>query len=395
MSGRDRAEIAGAAGDALERAGASGLGACPALVGFDGFVDSIIRVVDRRRSMEGEDFERIGTIAEFAGRCAAAAGRSTNMELWVDEDRFGGNGPLTAGALGRLGVPVCFIGAVGREEEPARIAPIYEPFAAWCREVVSVAAPGHTDALEFEDGKIMLGKTRNVQAVTWERIVAAVGVEGLRRRAEDASLIVMVNWSLCGGAPGIWEGLIGEVFPALAAHPLGRRVLIDISDPAKRTDEDLRRALELMAGMNALVPVTLGLNLAEGERMARVLGVPSVRESATYGEFVVRLASGVRERAGLSCVVVHVREGAAGATDDGTTAWFDGPFTARPRLSTGAGDHFNAGFGLAQTLGLALDESLAAGCAVSGAYVRDAASPTAERLVGFLRELPQPDRPGA
>ncbi|MCL4742045.1 MAG: hypothetical protein KJZ54_07560 [Phycisphaerales bacterium] len=395
MSGRDRAEIAGAAADALERAGAAGLGGCPALVGFDGFVDSIIRVVDRRRSMEGEDFVRIGTIGEFAGRCAAAAGRSTNMELWVDEDRFGGNGPLTAGALGRLGVPVCFIGAVGREEEPARIAPIYEAFASRCREVVSVAPPGHTDALEFNDGKIMLGKTRNVQAVTWERIVGAIGVEGVRRRVEESALVVMVNWSLCGGVPGIWEGLIGGVLPRLGERAGGRRVLIDISDPAKRTDGDLRRALGLMARMNALVPVTLGLNLAEGERLARVLGVASARESATYGEFVARLAADVRERAGLSCVVVHVREGAAGAADDGTTAWFDGPFTARPRLSTGAGDHFNAGCGLAQALGMAMDECLAVGCAVSGAYVRDAASPTMERLVGFLRELPRPDCPGA
>ena len=391
MSGRDRGEIAGAAADALEQAGAAGLRERSALVGFDGFVDSIIRVVDRRRSMEGDDFERIGTIGEFAGRCASAAGRSTNMELWVDEDRYGGNGPLTAGALGRLGVPVCFIGAVGQEKEPRQIAPIYEELAARCREVVSVAAPGHTDALEFDDGK-MLGKTRNVQAVTWERIVGTIGVEGVRRRVEQAGLIVMVNWSLCGGVPGIWEGLLGEVLPRLGERPGGRRVLIDISDPAKRTDEDLRHALGLMTKMNAIVPVTLGLNLAEGERIARVLGVPRVQKSLTHGMFVQRLASGVRERAGLSCVVVHVREGAAAATGDGATAWFDGPFTARPRLSTGAGDHFNAGFGLAQALGLALDECLAVGCGVSGAYVRDAASPTMERLLAFLRALPVPER---
>ncbi|GIK20443.1 MAG: hypothetical protein AMXMBFR77_22950 [Phycisphaerales bacterium] len=391
MSRRERAEIARAAADAIERAGATGLSGRCALVGFDGFVDSIIRVVDRRRSMEGEDFERIGTIGEFAGRCAAAAGRSTNLELWVDEDRFGGNGPLTAGALGRLGVPVCFVGAVGREDDPTRIAPIYEPFASRCREVVSVAAPGHTDALEFDDGKIMLGKTRNVQAVTWERIVGTLGVEGLRRRAEEAALIVMVNWSLCGGVPGIWEGLIREVLPGLSARQGGRRVLIDISDPAKRSDSDLRGALAAMASMNTLVPVTLGLNLAEGERIARVLGVTGAEDSATYGESVLRLASSVRERAGLACVVVHVREGAGGATDGGAKAWFDGPFTARPRLSTGAGDHFNAGFGLAQAVGLALDECLAVGCAVSGAYVRDGESPTAERLVGFLRALPVPE----
>jgi hypothetical protein len=38
-------------------------------------------------------------------------------------------------------------------------------------------------------------------------------------------------------------------------------------------------------------------------------------------------------------------------------------------------------------LGMSVEESLAVGCGESGAYVRDAKSPTRERLVEFLRGL--------
>jgi sugar/nucleoside kinase (ribokinase family) len=404
----DRSAIAHAAADALERGRADGtLAATPALAGFDGFIDSIIRVVDRRRSMRMDDFDAIGTIPGFAGRVAAAAGKSANIELVVEEDRFGGNGPLYAGALGRLGMPTTYLGAVGRDDASPELLPIYEPFAARCEEVVPLAAPAHTDALEFEDGKIMLGKTAPVQAVTWERLVERVGLEGLRARCARSRLIGIVNWTLCGGVQGIWEGLINHVLPTLgeqggeaagpkAPRPEGmerrRRVFIDLSDPAKRTDADLRSALEVLRRMDELVPVTLGLNLAESERVARVLGVEAHADAPSLGESLRDGAERIRARSGFACIVIHPREGAAAAHRDGAGAWFEGPFTARPRLSTGAGDHFGAGFSFAQVLGLPLEQCLAVGCAVSGAYVRDAESPDLARLIGFLRDLPRAEQ---
>jgi sugar/nucleoside kinase (ribokinase family) len=395
-----RAAIASAAAGALERAAAAGsLERTPALAGFDGFLDSIIRVVDRRRSMALEDFEPIRTIPGFAGRVAGAAGKSANIELVVDEVRFGGNGPLYAGALGRLGVPTEYIGAVGREEVDSALHPAYEPLAERCRRVTPIAPPALTDALEFDDGKIMLGKPANVQAVTWDRLRDRVGLDALRGAVSRCRLLGIVNWTLCGGVQGIWEGLIEHVLADLphagsteAAE--GRRVFIDLSDPAKRTDADLATALATLKRMNELVPVTLSLNLAEGERVAGVLGVEAFTDAPSLGESVRIASERVRERSGLACVVIHPREGAGAAEEGGESAWFEGPFTAHPRLSTGAGDHFGAGFSFAQVLGLPLDQSLAVGCGVSGAYVRDASSPNLGRLVSFLRGLPGPERAG-
>jgi sugar/nucleoside kinase (ribokinase family) len=63
-----------------------------------------------------------------------------------------------------------------------------------------------------------------------------------------------------------------------------------------------------------------------------------------------------------------------------------------PKISTGAGDHFNAGFCLGRVLGLSLEESLCTGVAMSGYYVRTAQSPTILQLAGFVEKLPSPEQ---
>lgn len=351
-----------------------------AVVGFDGFVDSITRLVARRASMRLDDFEPIRTIPEFASRCAAAAGRSTNIERVVDEDRFGGNGPLMAGALASLGCDVTYLGAIGATDIAREPLPLFAPFASRCRDVVCLGAPGHTIALEFADGKLMLNETSSVQRVTWERLIERVGLDRFRAMLDGAAILGIVNWSLCAGVEGIWLALAREVLPALASPP---SIFIDLSDPAKRTDDDLRRGLDVLAALAARAPVTLGLNLAEAERIAHALGVPG-GPSQPHAQRLPALAQAIRSRTRVHEVVIHPREGAA-ASWPGGSAWADGPFTPAPRLSTGAGDHFNAGYAFARARGLPPNLALHAGAAASGAYVRDAASPAPARLIDMLR----------
>jgi hypothetical protein len=377
----NRRDIARAAADAI--AGASD--PAPALVGFDGFIDSITHLVRRRFDMTPGGYERITTIPEFARRCENAAGTSTNIERVTLENRFGGNGPLMAGALGALGTPTTFIGAVGVRAGGAdhwRIHPLFETFASRCLRCIPIGEPSHTLCLEFDDGKVMMNDTASVQAVTWDRIIGVIGLSDLRRAVKESSLLAVVNWSLLAGVEGILSGLQRECLN----DGEERSLFIDISDPAKRLDEDIRRMLALLRDLECTpgLSVTLGLNLAEARRIADVAGLPSL---ASQGEALGEGVSELRRSIGLSCVVVHPREGAASATADGAW-WFDGPFTPAPRLSTGAGDHFNAGFAFARSLGLDMPLCLAAACAASGLYVREGASPTRERLVSFLRDLP-------
>ncbi|MCC5823645.1 MAG: hypothetical protein LAT64_13510 [Phycisphaerales bacterium] len=389
---RTRNEIALSAAEALAALTPERLESLRSVVGFDGFVDSIIHVVDRRHSMARDDFDRIRTIPEFAARCGAAAGRSANLEMVVQDVRFGGNGPLFSSSMGRLGSRVTFIGAVGRADDHSEVDPVFGPFVERCERVVPICAPGRTDALEFEDGKIMLGKPEAVQDATWDRIKEVVGLDTIRELYARAELITVVNWTLVGGVEGVWAGLRDEVLPGLPAN-LNRRLFIDLSDPAKRTDADIRRAMELLATLQPLIPVTLGLNLSESGRIAKVMGVEAYDDehNRSLAEMVPEAAARIRERLGLECVVIHQHTGAGAADEAGEIGWFTGPYTRKPRISTGAGDHFGGGFSFARCAGLGLLESLAAACGVAGAYVRDAQSPTLERLIGFLRDLPGPE----
>lgn len=357
-----------------------------ALLGFDGFTDAILHAVNSRASMRVDDFARIATITEFSQRIAAAAGKSTNIELIRHELRFGGNGPLMASGLASLGARVTYIGAISKPDDHAAIDPIFAPFAARCERVIALSPPGHTDALEFADGKIMFNHTAAVQSVTWDAIVARVGLTGLRDTIANARLLGIVNWSLLGGVPGIWHGLTRDVFPHIPrlvkGHP--RRLFIDLSDPAKRTDADIAGMLTHLRELDQHIHVTLGLNLAEAQRIAAVLHVTD-DESLLIEHRLPALAQRIRESINITSVVIHPREGAAASTRDiAAPIYVPGPVTPNPRLSTGAGDHFNAGFAFAQTLGLTQEHCLAVAVATSGAYVRDAQSPTRQRVLELL-----------
>ncbi|MEZ5405205.1 MAG: hypothetical protein R3F23_03210 [Verrucomicrobiia bacterium] len=75
------------------------------------------------------------------------------------------------------------------------------------------------------------------------------------------------------------------------------------------------------------------------------------------------------------------------ADSQGATAVVAGPYTANPKISTGAGDHFNAGYCIGRLLGCDLAQSLQLGVATSGFFVRQAISPSREQLVRFLQTL--------
>src|SRR5881628_795708 len=130
-------------------AAAGRAGQLTAFVGLDGFVDEILHVVDKR--MDAQNYERVPAIARLAERIAEAAGRSTNIELVNQLVKLGGNGPIMANALASFGLKVTYLGALGYPNRH----PVFDDFGKRA-EVFSIAQSGQTDALEFEDGKVMM-----------------------------------------------------------------------------------------------------------------------------------------------------------------------------------------------------------------------------------------------
>jgi sugar/nucleoside kinase (ribokinase family) len=357
----------------------------PVIIGFDGFVDSIIAVVDKR--YDAQRFDPVDTIAQFGKKISAAAGQSSNYELVVKLEKLGGNGPIMANAMVELGLPVTYIGCLGHPS----IHHVFQDLAQRA-ECLSITGPGLTDALEFRDGKLMLGKHQTLKDVNWERICQVIGADRFGQIIGRSRLIGIVNWTMLPHLNGIWQRLVDDVLPGQSdARSKRRLVFIDLADPEKRTVEDLRGALRLCSALQNHVDVILGLNLKEAVQVAGALGLDA---STTPEEMIEPMARTIRNRLQVNTVVIHPRGGAAAASHDGgetRSAEVLGPFVAQPRLSTGAGDLFNAGFCLGRMAGLPLEQALCTGTAASGYYVRNAASPTLDALAGFLDAFPEPE----
>jgi sugar/nucleoside kinase (ribokinase family) len=360
------------------RLAAPKLPAISAVLGFDGFVDEIIAVVDKRH--DPDRYEPVESIAAMARKILGASGESSNYELIVKQRKLGGNGPIMANALASLGVGVTYIGNLGYPD----VHLVFRDFANRAM-VLSIAEPGHTDALEFADGKLMLGKLQTLGDVNWENLLGRVGKPELLALMGGATLIGMLNWTMLPRVGEIWDKLLEEILPA--GPKAGRTLFVDLADPEKRTREDLRGALRTVTRFQEQVEVILGLNLKEATQVAEVLGLP---DRADREATIEEDAAEIRRTLGLACVVIHPRKAAAAATEN-ESARFPGPFVQTPKISTGAGDHFNAGFCLGRILGMGLEESLCAGVASSGYYVRTAQSASAIELAGFIEELPAPE----
>jgi hypothetical protein len=343
-----------------------------AFVGLDGFVDEIIHVVDKRES--AEKFTRMGTIEQLAARLAGAAGQSTNLEVVPHVTKLGGNGPIMANALASFGIHVTYLGILGHPN----LHPVFEDFAKRA-EVHSIAEPGHTDALEFDDGKVMIGKHASLKEVTWPNIEKRFGRDRFAGKLANCDLVGFVNWTMLPYMSQVWESILNELCPGLNGPR--RKVFFDLADPEKRTDDDIRGALDLIVRFQDHFDVILGLNEKETNEIGKVLGLSTPADDPKSLE---RLAAEIAGKLPIHTLVVHPTRYAIAVTGDTVTA-VKGLYTSKPRITTGAGDHFNAGFCLGKLLEFDDDLALLVGVTNSGHYVRTAQSPSVDQLVEQLR----------
>ena len=347
------------------------------IIGLDGFIDEIIHLVDKRQDFE--NFTRIPTIADFGARMSNAAGLSTNVEMVSVQIKLGGNGPIFANALLESGVATTYVGALGKPS----IHPVFEDMATRLKAVYSLCEPGHTDACEFEDGKIMLGKLTSLNELTWELYKESLGgVEGIAKMMNECQLFGMANWTMIPYMSDVWEGIVEEVFPLLEERTEKPIAFFDLADPEKRTKEDICRAMGLIGRFEDKFRAILGLNEKEVYLIAEALGVEISDSEQDKLKAVVKATY---EKLGIYCLMVHPVRSAC-CVVDGEYFYTDGPYCAKPKLTTGAGDNFNAGFCLGKALGLDPLSSLTLGVCTSGFYVRNAHSPTFDQVIDFTEK---------
>ena len=338
------------------------------LIGFDGFVDNILKPVKERK--DTENYTPIEDIITFSDKIRSASGKSTNIEIVKVRSSFGGNGPIMGNSLIELGNTMNFIGSLGENE----VLPIFKPFAEKCKSVISFSDSGITDAFEMNDGKVMFNYPQSILNISWEMLLEKVGLDILREKIHYSRYLAFVNWTMIPKMNGIFEGLL-EILSKTAERKI---IYIDLTDPKKRSREDLKGCLDLLMKINEYSDVLLGLNESEAVQVAEVLGA-----TVEYHD-IKELAENIQLEMKIKGIVIHSIKQASVAIEKNSFI-VDGPYTPNPKLSTGAGDIFNAGFYGGYMAGLKLDECLITGVCNSGFYVRNAKAATKQELIEFMK----------
>ena len=335
------------------------------LAGFDGFIDEILHVIKQRISPT--EYKRMEFMKEFSQRIADAAGFSTNMEYAVQEIRLGGNGPLLANALLCAEHKMEYIGTLGKDS----IHPVFQDFCDKCEKITTFLNPGSTDAIEFLDGKVMMSRFADLEKMNFENLLKYYPQDELISTLEKSELLVMTDWNALAGMNSIYDGFAS----LLSKIEKQIKIFIDLADPSKHSLEEIKEAMWKLANLNKQADVMLGLNENESKLIAKSLGLSE--------DNIVQRAEAIRSTLQLFGVVIHPISGAAVAVKE-DKYWLDGPITDKPKLSTGAGDNFNAGFCNGWLAGLSARECLVTGVSTSGFYVRKCHSPNNKELIEFM-----------
>jgi sugar/nucleoside kinase (ribokinase family) len=346
------------------------------VLGFDGTVDIICRPVQQRSGL-GNAFTSFSQIREFGEHVVKADGKSALVELVKDHEKVGGNGPIMANALAASDLTIDYVGTLGKPD----INPVYKAFCERIN-VHSIGNPAITNALEFDNGKVMLAYISTYEQVNAATIADAVGVNEMRRLVREAQLCCLLNWTCLPGLTGIFDWFLEYILPSIGDDPK-RIFFFDFADPSMRDQGEITAALKRISQFGAHGYAVLGMNYNEVEHISHALGVepPSQEPEALCAGL-----EAIRERLNIQAVMGHPVEYAACATADGSWA-VEGPYTPSPKITTGAGDHMNAGFCLGLMLGFAPEDALKLGVLSSGFYVRQARPPALSEIPAFIRAL--------
>lgn len=346
----------------------------PLVFGFDGFIDHIREGVDERSGPQR--YESIRELGAFGDRisASAAAGSSCTVE-WVQNGTWiGGHTSHVGRAFMRLGFDPTLFGTFGR--------PPKEPFTEEFDEdsLVSIGEPTYTDAVEFDDGKLLLTDTGTQSTLDWDLIRERAGLEQLAERIDGTRLFGVGYWAMIPSIPSIWDGLRTDLWPVLDDPP--ERVLLDTADVRQLSTAQLENGIESLRRLSEAVPVLMSANRAETNRIAEHL------DETTSDRSLASAARSIREELGFVGFASHGATEAVLATPE-KSAKARAPRCDNPTSTTGAGDHFNTGLALGWLENMDIGAMLVLAHAVAGFFVRNGQPPTYDELRSFVSTYDQ------
>lgn len=320
-----------------------------AFVGLDGFIDEILDAVDIRTG-NGNSYKRLETIGDFASRIQSAAdGKSTNIELFPKQKKIGGNGPILADALANFDIKVHLLGALGER----KIDEIFHKLHSNINKI-SIADPGRTSAVEFKDGKILLGITNTLENINIKNVQRHIDISEF----SQCNLLCFTNWTMILNFNEIVYEFANQLTPNKQ-----QIFFFDIADPSKRSREDLRNLITMLRTISNKFYVILGLNFKEAQQIEFAL------THNNNSQNLQSLCNTIYNNLKIDEVFIHDTQEFA-AQNRFTNAFITGEKILNPVTLTGAGDHFNAGYLFGKLNNLSLNQCLYYGDQTAIYYIK-------------------------
>jgi hypothetical protein len=343
-----------------------------AVVGFDGYVDFIQRVVKTATPGNKIFFD---TLTSVSSHIATAAGKSAQLELRTLAIKMGGNAPIMSHALGCLGVGNYCLGMLGVPD----VEPVFHAMHP-SAQLRSLGQPASTHALEFNDGKLMLSEVSSFDDVDLDFIIRTHGEDFILDPVRHSKLVAMVDWSNLPKCTRLWS----DLFDLLRHHALTDRIFFfDLCDPAKKNPDEIRAALDVICRYADLGQVVLGLNENEARKVGEALLERTLADRKSLPDELQEVASFIFEMLSIDLLLVHPVDRSIVVTDT-LTVELMGRVVSNPKILTGGGDNLNAGFCFGLLHNFSTTECMLTGMAASGAYVQNGYSPSIQDLIEFL-----------
>lgn len=341
------------------------------MLGLDGFIDTIVRVI--RSSDATSTTSYFSSVGEFGKYILGKGEKNFSIEYETVMSKIGGNMPIMANAFAQLGITPSCLGCLGFPQ----IHPIFNELQG-NSQLFSFANPGFTKAIELNGPKIMLAEMGDLNNIDWETIKERIGVDSVNQLFTGSDLVCLLNWSEINFATKIWKGLLADVLSKIAPtekKPIG---FFDLSDCSKRSPNSIREALDLLKEFSIYWKMVLSLNLNEAINLNTLLTGKILNENS-----LDEIGENIYKRVSISQVVIHCSKQAM-VWDEHGIHQCNSIYLTNPKLSTGAGDNFNAGYCVGILMDLETEDSLWLGHLVSHHYMKHGKSATTLDLMHLL-----------
>ena len=347
-----------------------------ALIGFDGYIDRLVRLQKSQR----EPPEYFESISDFSAFLQSYPGKSMDITVRRTSEKIGGNGPIMAESLAVKDVKTRCVGAFGYPET----IDVFKPLQNIC-SLVSLEQAAFTLALEFTDSKLMLGETESFNRIDWERITSVMGEKDFFSGINESDIIGFTNWSGMPKSNSILKGLLqfDTNKQPLSGRMEGKKkiLFIDPADPSCKTEEQFAEFFTLIKQLSGIFNITLGINAKETVLVYNRFF--QCREDVYSDALAQKLA----EEMPVSEIVVHGTDWALALEKGNECQRIKGTRIPNPLVLTGAGDNFNAGYCLGKLCSLNRAACLLLGNISASLYIQNGFPAGISGLTAYIENI--------